>query len=155
MSEISDLRNATAALKDTIADLRSDLAEQKGDIKVIASRLETGDREAATATRGLADLMKSQAQAMSELRVELKELRLEATGAANGVRADFERQLQVHENHDAPHQRTLGRRLDDVETELAVTRGRTQILGWIGGTVGAALVAADVALVFKVFSGSG
>ncbi len=148
-----------------IGDLKLEISELRGEIKTLSAEYRAGDRNGEAGVRLLAQQVKVNADGLAEQRADIKmffaEMRslIEATRsdgqtAASTVRVDVERQLEVHRNEDAPHARTLGTRLDALETEAAELRGRSKVLTWLGGTLGTALIVADVGIVVKVFSGS-
>ncbi len=142
MNDVTDL----VEIKLALSDIRGELATMRAEFKA-------DDKDALSSVKLLAQALENQSKSMSEVRQDLKEAMAkfdERTEAyrehgrqqATAVRKDLERQITEHSTADAPHEKTLGSRLDALEKHQNRLVGAVTLVGFVGLSGVAALVKA-------------
>lgn len=132
MTEMSDL-----------LEIKTALAELRGEMRTMAAEIRSGDRDAASSVKLLAqtveylsqmqkDQREDLKQALGEFRVAIDTLRDTINVQTDGVSLRLERRIEAHEIDDAPHAKSLGSRLDAVESKINRAIGATTLLGILG-----------------------
>lgn len=140
-------------MQDDITRLELAVERMNGNINTLTAEFKAGDRNGEAGVRLLAQQVKVQGDAqvqqakdirdmLASFNVRTEQLATNAAAQASAVRVDMERKLEVHENADAPHARSLGARLEKVESRVNRVWGGLAVLGFIGLSGVAALVKA-------------
>ncbi len=140
-----------------LLEIKTAIVELRGDMKVLTEAMRSGDRESGSGVKLLAQAIENINTIQAQMRTDHKEsiekfeqrteaIRAEADMKASAVRRSVEGQVTAHANDDAPHERTLGSRLDHIEKSINKTQGALALL--------AALGLPGVAVVVKFFGGS-
>lgn len=126
-----------------ILEIKTTLAELRGQIAVLAEAMRSGDREAGAGMNLLAQAVEGITRMQSELRVDHKEaiakfeartevIRKETDTKVTGLRMAMEAELTEHERADAPHSTSLGRRVSHLETGFNKMVGGLLLAGALG-----------------------
>lgn len=132
-------------LTSELLEIKTALVRLEGSIHTLNVEMRSGDRNADSSVKLLAQVVDNQTHTMSEHRAELKEALKEfriaidsvkdlAAKQASAVRTDLERQLYNHSNDDFPH-KPLGDRISALEhmsTKIKVYGSIITLIGWSG-----------------------
>lgn len=126
-----------------ITEIKLAISDIKGEMRTMTEMMRSGDRDAASGVKLLAGTVDSLARSLSESRVDLKEavtkfderteaLRRKSESDVSAVRVSLEGQLRGHAEGEAPHDKTIGTRLDSMEKKVNQAFGAVAILAFIG-----------------------
>jgi len=138
-----------------LLEIKTAIVEIKGELRTMNAEMRSGDRDSSSSVKLLAQTVENLSKNQHDQRLDLKEaitkfeerteaLRELANHATSAVRMDLERQLRDHTNAEAPHDKTLGVRLDGLEAGYNHVKGAMSLIGFIGlpGTIAAAVAIA-------------
>lgn len=126
-----------------LLEIKTSLADLRGQIAVLAEAMRSGDREAGAGMNLLAQAVEGITRMQTELRSDHKEaiskfedrteaIRKETDTKITGLRMAMEAELSEHERAEAPHNSTLGARVSVLETSMNRYAGGLTFLGIIG-----------------------
>jgi hypothetical protein len=126
-----------------ILEIKTAIVEIKGELRTMSAEMRSGDRDSSSSVKLLAQTVENLAHNQSEQRQDLKAAMLKfeertealrdlANNGASAVRLDLERQIKEHTTADAPHEKTLGVRLDMLERRNAQLTGFMALLSFLG-----------------------
>jgi hypothetical protein len=126
-----------------LLEIKTTLVRLEGEMRTMAAEVRSGDRDSASSVRLLSETVKNLAENQREQRDDLKDalsrfderteaLRIAGEQQASAVRTSLEAQLRNHETDDAPHAKTLGARIDQLEKRTNQALGAAGLLGLIG-----------------------
>lgn len=133
-------------LTNDLLEIKTSLVRLEGSVATLSVEMRSGDRNADSSVKLLAQVVENQAHNMEIQRGDLKDALKEfreaiitvkdlAEKQANGVRIDLEKRLNNHELEPAPHEETLGNRIEKLEhrnTQLGVIIALLTFVGWPG-----------------------
>lgn len=134
-------------LSGELLEIKTAIVRLEGSVSTLAVEMRSGDRDASSSVKLLAKVVENQETNMQEYRKDLKEglkefrdgidlIKESASQQANAVRVSLEAQLKKHSEEDpAPHEVTLGARIDKLEhrnTQLGVIIALLTFIGWPG-----------------------
>ena len=126
-----------------LLEIKTALAELRGQIAVLAESMRSGDRESGAGMNLLAQAVEGISRMQSELRTDHKEaiqkfelrtevIRKETDTKITGLRLAMEHELTEHESEHAPHSSSLGVRVSSLETSLNKMTGGLVFAGALG-----------------------
>ena len=112
-----------------LMEIKTSLVGLEGAIKTLQAEMRSGDKDSSASVKLLAQALENQTNNINEYRRDLKDAVKEfrdaivtqnalASSQASAVRVDLEAQLLEHEEAAAPHQLSLGVRIESLEREL-------------------------------------
>jgi chromosome segregation ATPase len=124
-------------LNKELMEIKTSLVSLEGTIKTLNAEMRSGDKDSSTEVRLLSQALERQMLDMNEYRRDLKETTKEfrdhitslttlASAQASAVRVDLEAQLLEHEDSPAPHQLSLGVRIENIDKELGARLTRLE-----------------------------
>lgn len=134
-------------LSGELLEIKTAIVRLEGSVSTLAVEMRSGDRDASSGVKLLAKVVENQESNMAEYRKDLKEAMKEfrehteaikesSAQQANAVRVSLEGQLKKHADEDpAPHETTLGTRIDTLErrnTQIGVIIALLTFIGWPG-----------------------
>lgn len=140
-----------------LMEIKTAIVEIKGELRTLNAEMRSGDRDSSSSVKLLAQTVENLSKNQHDQRQDLKEsitkfeerteaLRDLANHSTSIVRTDLERQLREHSLSDAPHEKSIGIRLDSLEETQTQIKMFVALLTFLGlpGVAAAVAIAAKV-----------
>jgi chromosome segregation ATPase len=126
-----------------LLEIKTALAELRGQIAVLAEAMSSGDRESGAGMNLLAQAVEGITRMQSELRNDHKEaiskfearteaIRKETDTKVTGLRMAMEAEMREHQDEHSPHSASLGVRVSYLETSMNKVVGGLILAGSLG-----------------------